>query len=130
MRRLTDTPESERWPAWSPEGREIAFVRDGKGIFVISALDGPERKVLDSGTHVGWTADSKSLAVRDRCDDTIGACLYRVVLETSNRHRLTKPPAGFTDGRFDISPDGQSLAFIRGQPGWRKRPLHGVDRGG
>jgi Tol biopolymer transport system component len=116
LRRLTETPESESSPAWSPGGGEIAFVREGKGVFVISTLGGPERRVLESGTHVGWTADSKSLVVRDRCDDTIGACLYRLVLETSDRHRLTRPPVGFTDGRFDVSPDGQSLAFIRGSP--------------
>jgi hypothetical protein len=96
--------------------REIAFVRDRKGVFLISTLGGLERKVLESGTHVGWTADSKSLVVRDRCDDTIGACLYRLVLETSEKHRLTRPPVGFSDGRFDVSPDGRSLAFIRGSP--------------
>jgi Tol biopolymer transport system component len=115
LRHLTDTPESEASPAWSPDGREIAFVREANGVFLIAVLGGQERRVLESGTHVGW-ADSKSLVVRDRCDDTIGACLYRLVLETSDKHRLTRPPVGFSDGRFDVSPDGQTLAFIRGSP--------------
>jgi Tol biopolymer transport system component len=114
LRRLTDTPESEASPAWSPDGREIAFVREANGVFLISVLGGPERKVLDSGTHVGWAADSKSVLVRDRCDDNKGACLYQVALETGDKRRLTRPPVGASDGRFHISPDGQTVAFVRG----------------
>jgi hypothetical protein len=82
LRPLTDTPESETSPAWSPDGREIAFVREANGVFLISFLGGPERKVLDSGTQVGWAGDSKSIIVRDRCDDNIGACL----LAARDRH--------------------------------------------
>ena len=114
LRRLTDTPESEASPAWSPDGREIAFVRDANGVFLISVLGGPERKVLGSGTHVGWAADSKSVLVRDRCDDNTGACLYQVALETGDKRRLTRPPVGASDGQFQISPDGQTVAFVRG----------------
>ena len=114
LRRLTDTMETESSPAWSADGREIAFVREAKGVFLISALGGPERRILDSGTHVGWAADSKSVVVRDRCDNNIGACLYQIALDTGDKHRITRPPVGFNDGRFDVSPDGQTLAFIRG----------------
>jgi WD40-like Beta Propeller Repeat len=109
LRRLTDTPESESSPAWSPDGREIAFVREGRGVFLISALGGPERKVSDKDTRVGWGADSKSILMLNRCDNNIGACLYQLALETGDKHRLTRPPVGFIDGRFDVSPDGRTL---------------------
>ena len=114
LRRVTDTMENESSPAWSPDGREIAFVREITGVFLISALGGPERRIAESGTHVGWAANSKSVVVRDRCDNNIGACLYQLALESGDKHRLTRPPVGFNDGRFDVSPDGQTLAFIRG----------------
>ena len=45
--RLTTNKADERWPAWSPDGRQIAFCRDlggGKRAMVlISPLGGPER---------------------------------------------------------------------------------------
>ena len=120
LRPLTDTPENERSPAWSPDGREIAFVREGKGVFRISILGGQEGKVqeikvLDSVTaeHVRWAADPKSVIVGDRCDDNPRLCLYWLAPETDIKRRLTWPPVGFSDGPFEVSPDGQTLAFIR-----------------
>jgi Tol biopolymer transport system component len=114
VRRVTETPESESNPAWSPDGREIAFVRAGKGIFVVSQLGGPDHKVSNSGTHVGWTSDGKSLLIRDReADGPYG--IYRVDLDTSQKRRLTFPTLGVGDWTFAASPDGRTLAFVRSE---------------
>ena len=113
LRRLTQTPDSESSPAWSPDGHSIAFVRDGHGVFTMSQLGGAERQVSATGTHVAWAGDSKSVLIRDG-ERNIGPFgIYQVFLDTLERRRLTQAPVGDGDWRFEVSPDGKSLAFIR-----------------
>src|SRR5262249_51236288 len=65
LRLLTDTPEfTETSPAWSPDGREIAFLRAGKGVFVVPESGGTERRIAETGTWVRWAADRNSILVR------------------------------------------------------------------
>jgi Tol biopolymer transport system component len=113
LRQLTETPASESYPAWSPDGRSIAFVRNGNGVFTMSQLGGTERQVSASGTHVAWAGDSKSVLIRDREHDTSPFGIYQVFLDTLERRRLTQAPIGAGDYRFEVSPDGRTLAFIR-----------------
>ena len=113
LRRLTETPASETSPAWSPDGHSIAFVRDGQGVFTMSQLGGAERQVSASGTHVGWAGDSKSVLIRDREGNTGPFGIHQVFLDTLERRRLTQAPVGAGDWKFDVSPDGKTLAFIR-----------------
>ncbi|AMY08193.1 translocation protein TolB [Luteitalea pratensis] len=113
LRRLTDTPASESNPAWSPDGGSIAFVRDRRGVVVMSQLGGSERQVSASGTHVTWAADSKSVLIRDREANMGPFGIFQVSLDTLERSRLTQAPVGIGDWRFDVSPDGRTLAFIR-----------------
>ena len=113
LRQLTATPDSESSPAWSPDGHSIAFVRNGKGVFTMSQLGGVERQVSASGTHVAWAGDSKSVLIRDRERDSGPFGIYQVFLDTLDRRQLTQAPVGAGDYRFEVSPDGKTLAFIR-----------------
>ena len=67
MRRLTTDPAMDIMPSWSPDGKQIAFVRlgpDGNRVHLVSPLGGSDRKLSDfpvaSGrppglpTAVGW----------------------------------------------------------------------------
>lgn len=113
--RLTQTPTAaETSPAWSPNGRDIAFIRVGEGVFVVPALGGPEQKVGDSGSMVAWMADGRSLLVRDGQPEA-GAPygIFQIDRETSTRTRVTHAPGGIGDSGFDVSPDGRLLAFVR-----------------
>ena len=113
--RLTETPTAaETSPAWSPDMRDIAFIRVGEGVFVVPALGGPEQKVADSGSMVAWMPDGRSLLVRDGKPEA-GAPygIFQIDRETSARSQVTRAPSGIGDSAFDVSPDGRSLAFVR-----------------
>ena len=113
LRQVTATPDSETGPAWSPDGHSIALVRAGQGVFTVSQLGGAERQVSASGTHVAWAGDSKSILIRDRPRDTSPFGIQQVFLDTLDRRQLTQAPVGAGDWRFEVSPDGRTLAFIR-----------------
>ncbi len=112
--RLTRDPAHDGSPAWSPDGRRIAFVRDGT-VFVISPLGGAETKVADlQAGHIEWTHDGRSLVVSA---GQIGECrLLLLSVETRETKELTSPSRKgfvFGDRTFAISPDGLRLAFAR-----------------
>jgi Tol biopolymer transport system component len=113
LRRLTETPASESSPAWSPDGHSIAFVRDGRGVFTVSQLGGAERQVSSSGTHVAWAGDSKSVLIRDRDGDAGPFGIHQVLLDSLERRCVTHARLGPGDWRFEVSPDGNTLAFTR-----------------
>ena len=120
--RLTTDPAQDRSPAWSPDGRHIAFLRSvtggGYAIFTVPALGGPERKLQATSCgpwrcRLDWSPDGKFLAFPDRTSgDRIGIFLLSV--ETLERRGLTAPPE---EHQADVvpafSPDGRWVAFTR-----------------
>ena len=89
----------------------------------MSQLGGAERQVSASGTHVAWAGDSKSVLIRDREGNTGPFGIYQVFLDTLERRRLTQAPVGAGDWRFEVSPDGNTLAFIRYETRGNRGPV-------
>jgi Tol biopolymer transport system component len=119
--RLTSGLGGEEWPAWSPDGNDVAFVRemrDRSGIFSVPARGGPERKLLDLRDDryfwLGWSPDGRHLAFADRGSSQEPYRLSLLSLDTLERHRLASSPSDRLQSvlRFAFSPDGQTLAFI------------------
>jgi len=118
--KLTNTLNAAAlYPAWSPDGQTIAFVRAGPGkspeLIEIPALGGPERKI-DEGMNVGhmaWSPDGKWLYFSVQVSPAHSA-LFVESSGGGDRRQLTDPPKE-ASGDFvpAVSPDGREVAFVR-----------------
>jgi len=125
--RLTTDPARDMSPAWSPDGRWIAFVRllpgARAGYFLIPALGGPERKVSETSSEpflsavprplIAWSPDGKWLAVPDMDSPKGDFGLFLVSVASGEKRRLTTPVKNGSDSGAAFSPDGRTLAFVR-----------------
>jgi Tol biopolymer transport system component len=119
--RLTKDPAPDQSPAWSPDGRWIAFLRElsgqRSGVFLIPAVGGVERKLAEvSGTEskVSWHPSGQWLVIPDRNSAQDSYALFLVSTETGEKRKLTSPPGNLT-GDYDpaVSPDGRAVVFSR-----------------
>jgi len=120
--RLTNHPAGGHSPAWSPDGRFIAFLRwisEGKcALLLIPALGGPEREITETSCvpfpKLTWSPDGSSLVISDRDSAKELFALYLVSIESGERRKLTSPsPPWVGDISPAFAPDGRTLAFSR-----------------
>ena len=125
-RRLTSIsdPAYEFAPAWSPDGRYIAFFRFNKkeqalSVYVTASLGGSERRLYTVHSHrkvdaLDWSPDGKFLAFCDSPSPGEASQILLLSLDTLEVRPFTSPAAGILgDSSPAFSPDGKSLAFVR-----------------
>ena len=119
QRKLTRNAADDGLPAWSPDGRKIAFVSGSYGhveIYDMNA-DGSGRRNLTRDWGLDglpiWSPDGRKIAFESyRGGDPE---IYVMNADGSGQRRLTHNPAW----DFDLawSPDGRKIAFVRGPRG-------------
>ena len=121
-RRLTIDLTPDLRPAWSPDGKQIAFVRvDSRrntgSIYLVSPLGGSERRLLDFPTcgSLSWSPDGRWLAAgraRSKGETTPeSGGIHVIPIEGGGPRAVTSPKPPAYDCSPAVSPDGRTLAF-------------------
>jgi Tol biopolymer transport system component len=99
-------------PAWSPNGRMIAFDNNANGnydVWVMRADGSARRRVTQNPApdyFAGWSPDGTRLVFTS---DRGGEDLWSIALDGTGERRLTNDPQ--PDWGASWSPDGRSIAF-------------------
>lgn len=113
-RNLTRSSDAnDRFPAWSPDGKNIAYISDksGEDEVWIAAQDGstpPERMLTTSpGQKTGpsWSGDSKKVAFGDK-----DGKVYVLTVATKQVQQIADAPNGGIQD-YDWSPKGNYIAY-------------------
>ena len=120
-RRLTSHPLGESHSAWSPDSRQIAFLRLpelAEERFRLMILDIETKKEWEVGRVWGgldWSPDGQFFAVSDNLTNGTSSGIFLLSTDGRERRPLSTPPP--TKNLYDFnprfSPDGTKLIFTR-----------------
>jgi Tol biopolymer transport system component len=114
IRQLTSSTATNVRPAWSPDGKSIAFQsnRDGPYHIYVMNSDGSNLRQITSGDsddrHPNWSPDGKAIAVDT--GDQIKREIALIDVASKSRTQITK--LGMTAQFPSFSPDGKTIAFF------------------
>ena len=125
-RRLTTDAGVEIYPAWSPDGAQIAFLRGSSGtarvrffsdvgaVHIVSPVGGPARRVSDfpARLQLSWSPDGRWLAAsKARVGSDAPGGIHLISVATGANRQVTFPKPGAFDVSPSFSPHGSTLAY-------------------
>ncbi len=125
MLRLTTDPATDIMPSWSPDGKQIAYVRlgpDGNRVHLVSPLGGSDHKLSDfplAFATPSWSPDSRWLAVARAPKGgpfAIGSDGFYLLPVNGGEPRALRIPEEAVGNTFGpaFAPDGRHLAYLTG----------------
>jgi Tol biopolymer transport system component len=123
QRPITNEAEGACQPAWSPDGKRVAYISpcfrrspqdtyDGTSIYIMNA-DGTGKTALLASPHgdfdPAWSPDGTQIAFTSLRDGHHQ--IYIIDLATSALTRITDTPSEIATRQPAWSPDGQTLAY-------------------
>ncbi len=109
------TSRDVQTPAWSPDGRKLAFVsrRDGNSEIYVMNADGSAQENLTrqpaNDSHPSWSRDGRKLVFVSRRDGN--SEIYVMNADGSGLRNMTRTPSDDLDPAW--SPDGRAIAFVQ-----------------
>ena len=114
------TPDSETWPAFSPDGAWIAHSSNesGRAEIYVRPYPGPGAKIQvssEGGYTPQWNPNGRELFYRS------GQAIWAVPVETEPKFSVGRPKplfeaeflAGVWGSAFEVSPDGQRFLLVK-----------------
>ena len=121
--RLTNHPEKDMQPSWSPDGGRIAFTSNRNGgnyqIYVMDS-NGKNVRRLTSGVYdinPAWSPDGQRIAFDGFGDEEWKSKIYVVSHDGTNLQRLDADIPSF-DIEAAWSPDSEQIAFVSWREDW------------
>jgi TolB protein len=114
LTQLTNAPYGATFPAWSPDGKEVAYTAPDKNnnLYIwIMESDGSNQRQLTEGQQPRWSADGKKLVYSKTTQGKVkNQDIYTIEIETNTISQITSEnTAEFSP---DWSPDGRWISYI------------------